>query len=150
MMIPGDILGFGTQVVIDGFELHATHLDEPSLCDFVEGVASRLEQHAKLDLHTAAHDEGVARGLSVGARLNESHVIIHAFPACATLSLVVFSRKYLDWQALARELSSRFEVGRLESYVANRSRMLPKQDISKALLGNRHYTAFRLDCITQV
>lgn len=146
MMIPGDILGFGTQVVIDGFEVPAEQLDETSLRNFVERTATGLEQHAKLSLHTASRAEGMARGLSVGARLNESHVIVHAFPACATLSLVVFSRKYLDWQALASDLSSRFDVGRLESYIANRSRMLPKQDIDKALLGSRHYTAFRLDC----
>lgn len=148
MMIPGDILGFGSQVVIDGFEVPTERLDEPSLRNFVETTASGLEQHANLTLHTVIQQNNLAQGLSVGVRLNESHVVIHAFPACATLSLVVFSRKYLDWQALANDLSTRFEVGRLESYVANRSRMLPKQDIDKALLGTRHYTAFRLNCMT--
>ena len=141
----GDILGFGTHVVIDGFGAEVDHLTRDALCELVVTVSRQLE--GGRDVHVEVLEQtGFMAGITAGTRLAESHVIIHAFPGCAALSLVVFSRKYLDWHAFANELRNRFDIGRYDSHIANHSRMLPKDGTERALRSDRHYTAFRLEC----
>lgn len=141
----GDILGFGSHVVIDGFDAGVDRLTHDALYELVVTVSRQLEDAH--DAHVEVLEQrGVMAGITAGTRLAESHVIVHAFPDCAALSLVVFSRKYLDWHMLASELRNRFDIGRYDSHIANRSRMLPKDSTERALRSHRHYTAFRLEC----
>lgn len=138
-------MGFGSHVVIDGFDAEVDRLSRDALCDVVMAVSQQLE--AGRNVHVEVLEQtGFMVGISVGTRLDESHVIVHAFPACAALTLIVFSRKFLDWHALAGELKTRFDIGRYDSHIANRSRMLPKDSSERALRSHRHYTAFRLEC----
>jgi len=141
----GDILGFGSHVVIDGFDAAVAHFSRDALCDVVMAVSQQLEGGRDVHIDVLEQD-GFRAGMTAGTRLDESHVIIHAFPTCAALTLIVFSRKYLDWHALAGELKTRFDIGRYDSHIANRSRMLPKDSTERALRSSRHHTAFRLEC----
>jgi S-adenosylmethionine/arginine decarboxylase-like enzyme len=141
----GDILGFGSHVVIDGFGAEVDRLSRDALCDVVMAVSQQLEGQRKVHVEVL-EQSGFMAGISAGTRLDESHVIVHAFPDCAALSLIVFSRKYLDWHTLAGELKTRFDIGRYDSHIANRSRMLPKHNSERALHSHRQYTAFRLEC----
>jgi S-adenosylmethionine/arginine decarboxylase-like enzyme len=141
----GDILGFGSHVVIDGFDADASRLGRDALYELMVAVSQQLEGQRHV-LVEVLEQNGVMAGISAGTRLAESHAMVHAFPSCAALSLIVFSRKYLDWYALAGELKTRFDIGRYDSHIANRSRMLPEDGSKRALRSHRHYTAFRLEC----
>jgi len=141
-----DTLGYGTHLILDGFRADAARLAEDA------AIEATLEAMLVLMGETStagvllrhAQDGGAGiSGVLVGA---EAHVCLHAFPALHKLSLEAFSTRSLPNQAITEAFLQRFAVGRYESRVYGRGRLLPRQQegIERALDGDRDYARLRL------
>jgi S-adenosylmethionine/arginine decarboxylase-like enzyme len=92
--------------------------------------------------HARDGGDGISAAL-VGA---EAHVCLHAFPSLHKLSLEAFSTRALPTQAITETFLERFGVGRHESRVHGRGRLLPRRQeaLERALGGDRDYARLRL------
>lgn len=143
-----ETVGFGTHIIIDGRGANPERLADT---ERVRQLAVRLAE--QLDPgnppHIALYQTGAddQRGISAGAVMPESQLVLHTFPARRLVSLDAFSRRETSPWSLVEALGTSFEVGRVESYLANRARTLPRDPVrlEPAILGDRGYVSVRLD-----
>lgn len=139
-----EILGYGTHLIVDGFQAGPTLADTGALLSFLREAAGRLEpqQAAPFELVVEAED-----GASLALVAPESHLSLHAYPELAVVSMRVFSRRSTPVAELLSEFERSFRVGRFESQQANISKALPRDAalLERALRGDRQYTLARLD-----
>jgi S-adenosylmethionine/arginine decarboxylase-like enzyme len=134
-------LGYGTQLIVDGFKAEADLTNTATLETCLREVAALLEP-------TQAEVLSVATplGRSATLRLAESHVSLHTFAPPGSLCLYVFSRHDVHPKEITEVLEKHFGVRRVESYLSNHARTMPLDDKAKerVLLGDRSYCALRL------
>jgi S-adenosylmethionine/arginine decarboxylase-like enzyme len=134
-------LGYGTQLIIDGFNAEADLTNTSTLEECLRDVAGLLEptQTEVLSLETPS-------GKSVTLRLSESQVSLHVFQASSSLCLQLFSRHDVRPGEVTDVLEKHFNVRRVESYLSNHAKTMPADDEAsqRVLLGDRTYCALRL------
>jgi S-adenosylmethionine/arginine decarboxylase-like enzyme len=136
-------LGYGTQLIVDGFSAEAEPLaDALPVEACLREVANMLESSQSEPLTMDS-----ATGMSATLRLSESHVSLHTFTHLATLSLAIFSRHELRPSDMTELLGKYFGVRRVESYLSSHSRTMPQDEAAarRVLAGDRAYSALRLD-----
>ena len=142
MLLLVEILGYGTLLIVDGFNAETEALTNGVAIEAcLREVAGLLEstQSDLLSLETGS-------GNSATLRLSESHVSLHTFSDSSSLSLRVCSRHDLRPGEITDLLEKHFAVRRVESYLSNHSRTMPSDTEARqrALLGDRNYCALRL------
>lgn len=139
---PLDILGFGSHLVIDGFQAAPELLeDEDHIARVVESLG-RLLEPLPLSRQRSSHDDG----LSELVILAEAHLTLHTFLLQGCVSLSIFSRKTLHLQDILNVLSEGFDIGRYESYLTRRSKTYQNgADLEALIRGERSYVSARLD-----
>jgi S-adenosylmethionine/arginine decarboxylase-like enzyme len=136
-------LGYGTHLIIDGFSATTESLLDKNMVNAcLQEVAGMLEA-TQAELLSAEDQTGISATL----KLTESHVSLHTFSTFGTLSLHIFSRHDLRPGDMTDALGKHFGVRRVESHLSNHSRTLPQDQAARqrALLGDRAYSALRLD-----
>lgn len=141
-----ETLGYGTHLIIDGFNVdEVTLLDTSLLHGFLLEQATRLEpgKRAAPEVHTVTV---LPTGLSAALLLPESHLSLHTFVESRILTLSVFSRHGLALGDFTDSLAATFRVRRFESHLSNHSRTMSKEDLrrTRTLHGERSYAATRL------
>jgi S-adenosylmethionine/arginine decarboxylase-like enzyme len=134
-------LGYGTQLILDGFNAEAKGLQDKAVLEAcLREVAALLEPVQSDILHLRE-----PTGSSANLRLGESHLSLHAFSD--TLSLQIFSRHDVPLSAVTELLGKHFSVRRVESFLSNHAKTLPQESEArkKVLLGDRAYSALRLE-----
>jgi S-adenosylmethionine/arginine decarboxylase-like enzyme len=140
-------LGYGTLLIIDGFNANSKTLTNRTTIETcLNEIAALLESHQE-DLLSIED----ATGISATLRLAESHLSLHTFSNSGSLSLRIFSRHDMRLGEITSVLEKHFAVGRIESYLSNRSKTMPleRNVRERVLLGDRAYTALRLDEILE-
>ncbi len=141
-----DTLGFGTHLILDGFRADGARLaEEARIVAALEAILDLMGEAGAGPVrvrHAPDGGEAISAAL-VGA---EAHVCLHAFPALHKLSLEAFSTRALPTQAITETFLERFGVGRHESRVHGRGRLLPRRQeaLEQALDGDRDYARLRL------
>lgn len=140
-----DTLGYGTHLILDGFRADSVRLaEEPRIAAALEAILDLMGESGVGPVQVLhARDGGGISAALVGA---EAHVCLHAFPALHKLSLEAFSTRALPTQAITEAFLERFGVGRHESRVHGRGRLLPRRQgaLERALDGDRDYARLRL------
>ncbi len=142
-----DALGYGTHLILDGFRADAPSLERAALIDeVVRELGARLESGAAGDTLVLHVDDGALRGYSAALVQGESHLCVHTFPALHKLTLEAFSTRSLPVDTFSSVFRHRFDVGRTESQVHGRSRLLPTAPdaLERVLRGDRDYARLRL------
>jgi len=142
-----DALGYGTHLILDGFRADPDGLVRRSLIDeVVRELGARLEGGGAGEAIVLLFEEGVDRGLSAALVQGESHLCVHTFPALHKLTLDAFSTRSVPVDAIASAFRHRFEVGRTESQIHGRGRLLPRErdPLERAVRGDRDYARLRL------
>ncbi|MEJ2288871.1 MAG: S-adenosylmethionine decarboxylase [Deinococcales bacterium] len=141
-----DTLGYGTHLILDGFRADAARLSDEERVEAVLRSTLVLMGEAAGGVFRlrVAHDGG--QGISAALVGAESHLCLHTFPALDKLSLEAFSTRALPTQAITEAFLDGFGVGRYESRVHGRGRLLPRQvaALEQALDGDRDYARLRL------
>lgn len=141
MLLVVETLGYGTQLIVDGFNAEADLSSTQKIEACLREVAGLLEstQAELLSLETPS-------GKSATLRLAESHVSLHMFQDPNSLCLQLFSRHDVRPGEVTDVLEKYFSVRRLESYLSNHARTMPADNEARqrALLGDRNYCALRL------
>ncbi len=141
-----DNLGYGTHLILDGFRADAARLtDDAAIAAALEAVLGLMGETGAAGV-LLRHDRDGAAGASAAIVGAEAHACLHAFPALRKLSLDAFSARSLPSQAVTEAFLQRFAVGRYESRVHGRGRLLPPghEGIERALDGDRDYARLRL------
>lgn len=142
-----DTLGYGTQLILDGFQADAESLvDADLLSQVLRDLGALLDDGPAAGSVLVDLEGDVLPGFSVGAVQHEAQVAIHTFSANRKLSLAAFSRHDMAVDAVTSVFRHRFGVGRYESRVHARARLLPHDEPSlrRAIYGDRTYTRLRL------
>lgn len=141
-------LGYGTQVIIDGYGADSATLPDHQLIrSLLEHAARQLEPEAEPVVVFAVPGSDADEGLSAGVTLSESQLALHVFPVGRCFSFSVFTRRDLPLADLLVELKNAFHYGRYESHLGNRARIYPRDEeaFKTALHGERHFVSARLD-----
>ena len=140
-----ETLGYGTHLILDGFNADAKSLEEAVITDFLKGLAELLEPGKQVTPEVRPVED-LPSGFSAALLLPESHATLHTFNEARVLSLQVFSRHGLELSDLNRRLGSAFGVRRFESHISNHSKTMSKDPERRArtLLGDRSYAGLRL------
>lgn len=141
-----DPLGYGTHLILDGFRADAIALRDDELVDAVLRAVGDL-MHEGSGVSTARVRTGSGdAGVSAALLAPESQLCIHTFEDLDKLSLTVFSTRSVPTEQVTRTFVERFRVGRLESRVHGRARLLPTEEegLQAALRGERDYARLRL------
>lgn len=141
-----DPLGYGTHLILDGFRADAAALRDGGLVDVVlRSVGALMHEGDGIATARVPAGDGDA-GVSAALVAAESQLCIHTFEDLDKLSLGVFSTRSLPTEEITRTFVERFRVGRLESRVHGRARLLPKAEgpLQVALRGERDYARLRL------
>ncbi len=141
-----DTLGYGTHLILDGFRADAARLsDEAAVAAALEAMLGLMGETGAAGVRFRHARDGTA-GVSAALVGAEAHVCLHAFPALRKLSLDAFSARSLPSQAVTEAFLQRFAVGRYESRIHGRGRLLPpeQEGIERALDGDRDYARLRL------
>ena len=141
-----DTLGYGTHLILDGFRADTARLaDATRISAALEAVLDLMGEAggAIARVERTRDDGGGISAALVGA---EAHVCLHAFPELHKLSLEAFSTRALPTQAITDAFLQRFGVGRHESRVHGRGRLLPRRQdaLERAVDGDRDYARLRL------
>lgn len=141
-----DTFGFGTHLILDGFRADGARLaEEGRIAAALEIILDLMGESGAgpVRVRHARDDSGGLSAALVGA---EAHVCLHAFPVLHKLSLEAFSTRALPTQAITEAFLERFGVGRHESRVHGRGRLLPRRQeaLERALDGDRDYARLRL------
>ncbi len=138
-------LGFGTHLVIDGYQSRAERLsDDAVLRSLLEELAKQLEPEANV---SAVLKQGEDQGISAAVVLAESYATIHTFPKRQCWSFQLFSRKDLEFSDISQKVREALKPGRIESHLSSRAKVMPRQklELKRNLLGDRDYADVRLD-----
>ena len=140
-----ETLGYGTHLILDGFNADASTLEEGVITDFLTGLADLLEPGKNVNPEIRPVED-LPSGFSAALLLPESHATLHTFDEARVLSLQVFSRHGLELSDLNKRLSRAFGVRRFESHISNHSKTMSKDPERRArtLLGDRSYASLRL------
>ncbi len=144
-----DALGFGTHLILDGFRADAERLSDP---DHIEGVLRELVvltaggDAAAAEVIAYTPDAGPSEGRSAAIVRAELYLAVHTFPAMRKLTLDLFSTRTVPVEAVSAAFRTRFGVGRQESAVHGRGRLLPveAESLRRVLRGDRDYARLRL------
>lgn len=142
-----DALGYGTHLILDGFRADAEALARRALIEeVVRELGAQLDRGAVVESLLLSFDDGPDRGLSAALVQGESHLCVHTFPDLHKLSLDAFSARNVPVDAVVSAFRHRFEVGRTESQVHGRGRLLPRtrEHLERAVRGDRDYARLRL------
>lgn len=134
-------LGYGTQLILDGFNADAERLKDVTVVNACLNEVSVLLEPVQSEVLTVTE----ATGISATLRLSESHLSLHTFNA--NLSLQIFSRHDVPLSEVADLLTKHFSVRRVESFLSTHAKTLP-QDVEarkKVLAGDRAYSSLRLE-----
>ncbi len=134
-------LGYGTQLILDGFSADAERLQDKHVVTACLNEVAGLLEPTQADMLSVNDPSGI----SVVLRLNESHVSLHTHTT--TLSLQIFSRHDVPLSEVSGLLTKHFGVRRLESFLSNHAKTMP-QDVAtrqKVLAGDRAYSSLRLE-----
>jgi S-adenosylmethionine/arginine decarboxylase-like enzyme len=133
-------LGYGTQLILDGFNADAKKLQDENLVRMCLNEVAALLESTQSDM-TQLRDSA---GVSATLRLAESHLSLHTFSN--QVSLQIFSRHDLPLSAVTELLANAFSVRRVESFLSNHAKTLPQDSEArkKVLAGDRAYSSLRL------
>ncbi|MGL4609006.1 MAG: S-adenosylmethionine decarboxylase [Trueperaceae bacterium] len=135
-----ETLGYGTQLIIDGFSAESNLSNTTTIEACLRAVAGLLESTPGnvLTLETPT-------GNSAALRLAESHIALHTFNDTKSLCLRIFSRHDLRPGDMTDLLEQHFGVRRVESYLSNHAKTMPTDTDAqqRTLLGDRTYCALR-------
>ena len=137
-------LGYGAQVIVDGYGASAPLHDEGWVIETAYRLLGTLGSPANDPLKVSYW---FPDGVSVGLALPEAHLTLHTFAARRLVCLGVFSPQLLSARGMTDMFRERFAVGRLEGHLGSRSVLLPQAEkvALEYLLGERSYTDVRLD-----
>ena len=140
-----ETLGYGTHLILDGFNADVNSLEEAVITDFLKGLAGLLEPGKNVTPEIRPVED-LPAGFSAALLLPESHATLHTFTEARVLSLQVFSRHGLELTDLNKRLGRTFGVRRFESHISNHSKTMSKDPERRArtLLGDRSYASLRL------
>jgi len=139
-----DSLGYGTHLILDGFRSDAARLaDDEAFVEALRAIFKTMGGAGGEPVVVRPEGEAGMSGAIVGA---EAYLCLHTFPALDKLSLEAFSGRALPSQPITDAVVERFGVGRVESRVHGRGRLLPRgrEALERALLGDRSYARLRL------
>lgn len=142
-----EVLGFGTQLILDGFQADPARLTDPQLLEQVlRDLGSLLDRGSTSETALVRIEGQVVGGYSIGAVEDEAQVSIHTFPSIRKLSMAAFSTHDMPVDAATSVFRHRFAVGRYESRVHGRARLLPTDPdrLRIVITGDREYTRLRL------
>ena len=143
-----ETLGFGTQVIIDGYGAESEKLaDHDTIRSLLENAAKQLEPEVNPSVVFAVPSNGAKEDASAGVVLAESQLALHVFPSGRCFSFSVFTRRELPLADLLGALKAAFRPGRYESHQGNRARIYPRSEdaFRTSLHGERNYVHARLD-----
>lgn len=141
-----DPLGYGTHLIVDGFRADGAALRDPALLDAVLRASLDLMNEGDGIISVRMEAAGGDDGFSAALVAPESQVCIHTFAGLEKLSLEAFSARSLPADDITRAVVAQFRLGRIESRIHGRSRLLPKEKarLERALHGGRAYARLRL------
>ena len=136
-----DSLGYGTQLILDGFNAEPQFLQDASVVTACLNEVAALLESTPGDVLTI---DDVA-GMSATLRLSESQISLHTYSA--NLSLQLFSRHDVRLSEVSDVLVKHFSVRRIESFLSSHAKTLPQDPEArkKVLVGDRAYSALRLE-----
>lgn len=138
-----ETLGFGSHLILDGFQADAAALADEAR---VRAVLGELQESLEPTATGALQIHMAAAGISARIILAESHLSLHTFPGRRCFCLDLFSRKAFRIPTILGVMRREFEPGRLESHRSARSKSFScGQGELAGLLGERAYADVRLD-----
>lgn len=148
-----DLLGYGTQLVLDGRAADAGVLaSQDRVATFVTAVLDQIEADAgegadggtlaRLQVAKENHDNGISAVVSRG----ETTVMLHTFSDVGRITLRLVSARSVPVDLVMNEFKNTFVVGRYQSHVTARFRAFPKDgaQLERLLVGERAYARLRL------
>lgn len=140
-----DPLDYGRRFIVDAYRSKAA-----VPVGHAEVESYLLELHGALEGERAPHETVMLDdddGFSAAVLGAEAHAVLHLFPALATMTLQVFSRRDVLLSDLTRKLTRHFDVGRFESHLGNATKALPRERerLQRTLAGDRSYARIRVD-----
>lgn len=142
-----DFLGYGTHLILDGFRADPAPLADAALLDGVlRGFAGAMHETAEVTTVSVTVRDRLGGGVSAALVAAESQLCVHTFTQLGKLSLGAFSTRSLPTGDITGTFVERFRVGRFESRVHGRGRLLPRERarLEQALQGERDYARLRL------
>lgn len=150
------LLGFGTQVVIDGRAASVEALISRELV--ASFVLSMLDQ-VETDNNSPVGEPGgmlsrmlpasaqIRPGVSAVVTRGETAVMLHTFSDIARLTMKLVSARSVPADRVINEFKRNFGVGRHQSHVTSRFRAFPTDggELERFLVGERAYARLRLD-----
>lgn len=139
-----DVLGYGNLLTLDGFRATSASLAEISEIEaLLTELGELLDPSGAPRIHVEASGDGVS-GLLVSA---ESQIFVHVFPEHQRVVFKAFSRRILPVITLSERVRVRFDIGRLESQVRQRTVLIPpERDVpaQRVVSGERAYARLRV------
>ncbi|HZJ10534.1 MAG TPA: hypothetical protein VFD39_12620 [Trueperaceae bacterium] len=155
------LLGFGTQVVLDGRAAAAEAIaSRERVTAFVSNLIDQIEpangghaggQHEGEQGGTTSRLLGAAGqaspGVSAVVTRGETAVMLHTFSDVGRLTLRLVSARSVPVDLVIRAFKAGFTVGRYQSHVTSRFRAFPSDgdELERFLVGERAYACLRLD-----
>ncbi len=142
-----DPLGYGTHLILDGFRADVAQLGDAAQIEAIlRSLGDLLDETGDVSSVSVPASEDGDAGYSAALVAAESQLALHSFAGLGKLSLDAFSTRSLPTDALVSAFVERFRVGRLESRLHGRARLLPRESalLERALHGERDYARLRL------
>ena len=121
--------GFGTHLMLDGYECHRERLEDISLIyNFLSEYPAEIGMTKIMPPYVFRYDAKDPRdwGISGFVLIAESHISIHTFPEKNYLSVDIFSCKEFDTKQAISYVSNLFAVQKSEIKLQNRGLEFPK------------------------
>lgn len=151
------LLGFGTQVILDGRAAAAQALSSRrQIEEFVLGLLDRVETDDE-DRRESGPERTIARvqsgedrggpGVSAVVARGETAVMLHTFSDFGRLTMRLVSARSVPVDHVINEFRRVFGVGRSQSHVTTRFRAFPADgdELERFLAGERAYARLRLN-----
>lgn len=150
------LLGFGTQVALDG---RAAAIDALTSRETVAGFVATLIDQVEAESgalpgfpdrersRMLAPERQSTPGVSAVIARGESAVMVHTFSELGRLTVRLVSARKVPVDLVISEFKKTFSVGRYQSHVTSRFRAFPSEggELERFLLGERSYARLRLD-----
>ena len=150
------LLGFGTQVALDGrAAAHAALESRETVAGFIAALMDQVE--ADSGAHDGRSDREISRmldptqqatpGVSAVLKRGESAIMLHTFSDLGRVTMRLVSARSVPTDLVIAQFKETFSVGRSQSHVTSRFRSFPNEGerLERFLAGERAYARLRLD-----